>query len=136
MSTQQVRILAVRERSVVISTDTAACGGCRSQASCGTGSTQEVAVPPEVAARLRGMHNAELTAQGGVALRAAAIAYLPPLVGLLAGLLVGATQGDAAALCGATVGFMAGIVVMRRLTERQRSRLTLTLNLPGGCGHS
>lgn len=136
MSTQQVRIIAVRDRSVLISTDTAACGGCRSKSSCGTGNTQEVAVTPELAARLRGLQSAELAAQDGIALRAASIAYLPPLVGLLAGLLLGATQGDVAALGGALLGFIVGIGVTRRLTRQHHGQLTLTLNLPGSCGHS
>lgn len=131
MNSQQVRIIEVREQSVLIASDSAACGGCRSRNSCGTDSVREVAVPAELAQRLRGHSQATLEAQDGTLLRATTIAYLPPLAGFLLGLSLGGVGGDGPALLSACAGLLGGLLTTRHWARRQRKHLQLTLNLPG-----
>jgi len=67
-----------------------------------------------------------ITVQDGDVLRAAALAYLPLLIGLLAGALTGnglAGRGDGAVALGSMLGVACGWLVARGTARRARPRV-------------
>jgi len=125
MASQEVRILAIRGNTLLVESESAsACGSCRSKSQCGqdAGTVREIEVQPGQAERLRVRDTVSLGLPSGQLLRMAASVYLPPLLGLLTGMMIGATQGtDALSLAGGGFGFCAGLAVTRVLGRRGRA---------------
>ncbi len=104
---------------------TSACGGCAAREGCGASALAQVfgARPSVVRAA-----NPILALPGervvvglpeGAFLRAAAVLYLLPLLGLLIGALAGQTAaGERGAVLGGLTGLTGGLVGVRRLSRR------------------
>lgn len=136
----QARVLAVRDGRVQLeceSTATGTCGACAGGRGCalrwvaGRGNTLlELTDPAHGDQPLRAGDGVTLEVDDGELLRAAALAYVPPLVGLLAGSGLGVAWvpgSESAAMAGAVVGLAAGWVGarawLRRFPPRYRVRV-------------
>lgn len=135
------RVRDVRPGRVLLACESAAasCGACGGGRGCALrwlarpgGPLLEVDATALGGSQLRPGDGVEVEVDDGELLRAALLAYLPPLIGLLAGPMVaaGVAPGhELAALGGAGVGLAAGWAVARWWLRRSPPRYQL--RLPG-----
>ena len=103
------------------------CGRCDEPGGCRSARLTHVWHPPvsefaldnEIGAGVG--QTVRITLAEGAALRAALIGYGLPCLSLLAGAVLGTTQGDVPAMFGAGLGLLAGFALQRRL-QAGRSR--------------
>ncbi len=125
MASQEVRILAIRGNTLLVESSSAsACGSCHSKSQCGqeSGVPHEIRVAPEQIPSLRVLDTVSVSLSSGQLLRMAMSAYLPPLLGLIAGLITGSLSGSdgVTALCGLG-GFVLGLGLTRVLGRQARN---------------
>lgn len=122
MATQDLRILAIHDHTLLVESEEAqACGGCRGRAGCAQagGWPQEIHIDPALVAGLRVHDSVRLELPSGELLRMAVTVYLPPALGLLLGLVVGSSAGgDGAGGIGAILGCAAGFGLTRLIGRR------------------
>jgi sigma-E factor negative regulatory protein RseC len=114
-----------------------ACGACAGRRGCalrwlaGPGNPQiDVAAPVPEGAPLRPGDGVMIEVDDGELLRAAALAYVPPLAGLLAGPVAAAALAPGSelpALAGAVVGLAAGWAASRAWLRRSPPRYRLQI---------
>jgi sigma-E factor negative regulatory protein RseC len=119
MASEDVRILAIRGNTLLVESSVAsACGGCRSKSSCGQGGSKphEIQVIPEVAERLKVQDMVSVGLPSGELLRVILSVYVPPLCGLMLGVLPSLAGGsDAVTVLGGAIGLGVGLLVTRTL---------------------
>lgn len=119
MTERNTRVLHVDGTHVTVGVEAdAGCSGCRSQSLCGSGAAprQHVLIaPPDLASSLRPGDAVALDIDDGVPMRAALLAYLPPMAGLLGGIVSGMIAGlpDGALLVCAAFGLAGGSAITR-----------------------
>jgi sigma-E factor negative regulatory protein RseC len=130
------RVLSVGNgRALLACRDRITCGTCASGGGCAlrwlsrSGSpTLEVPDRTDDEQPLHPGESVTVEAAEGEVLRAAAVAYLPPLVGLLAGALLGravGTAGEGATLATSAAGALAGFWVTRSWSRRAPPRISV-----------
>lgn len=126
MIAERARIVGIAGGRMTLEPLGSACATCGSVKSCGTAkvgkllpSGQRRLVLPAVAGRRVG-EEIELTLPESALLAAAAAAYLPPLVGLIAGVVIGGSGigGPIGAALGLALGFLAARALARGLAGR------------------
>ncbi|NJD31861.1 MAG: hypothetical protein FIB04_08250 [Gammaproteobacteria bacterium] len=133
------RVIAVADgRARLACEDRAACASCGSGRGCALRwlsspgrPTLDVPDQTEDRRHLRAGEAVIVETRDGEVLRAAALAYLPPLAGLLVGALLGrglaAGPGEGAALAAAVAGLSAGIWTARAWSRRYPPRIRVRL---------
>lgn len=148
MASQDVRILEIRGETLLVSSgESSACGGCRSKSTCGTGggAVHEIRIAHAQLDRLRTQEIVNITLPTSQVLHAAGKAYLPPLFGLLLGVVIaaGATSAagdnDTIALIGGLFGMCVGLAISRKLGRNRRfvhsvARAGRNASIGDGCG--
>ncbi len=131
MIEQRTRIIAIEgDYALVEGAANADCGACAASRGCGVSKlgklVRQRSLRWRVANRVAAAAGDEVTL--GIAdealLASAAIAYLPPLLGLVAGALIAAAAsgGNLGAALGAAFGFGLGCAISRRLAARHAAR--------------
>ncbi|WP_018412875.1 SoxR reducing system RseC family protein [Methyloversatilis thermotolerans] len=123
MSERIAQVLGIQGARLTVRTESPeACGSCRSQSACGSGSSavHRIEVDAGLAARLRAGDHITLNVDDGVPATAALLAYVVPLAGLLLGMgLYGASGGpEAGMLVAGMTGLGSGWWLSRRLSRR------------------
>ena len=131
MIEERARVIAIDGDHVLV--ETSAAGGCSACAAHGGCATSKLGrllrqgprlwrVPNDL--KLRAGDSVMLSLPDEALLAAALAAYLPPLLGLLAGawIVAALTTGDVWPLAGGIFGFLLGGAAARRLGRRQAAR--------------
>lgn len=112
-------VVAIEGEHIIVAVAIDGCGGCSRQSACGTPATRRElrlrcsGTPPAIGSSVA------LAVEPERLLAAAALAYLWPILALLAGAFAGdLAAGDLGAALGGLAGFVAGLAVLRR---RERS---------------
>ena len=129
MIREQARIVAIRAGHMHLSPLGGGCGSCSSSAGCGVArlgrllpsAQRELVLPVDGERRVGDLLELELPESALLA--AAAMAYLPPLIGLIGGALAITPSGAALQPLGALLGVIAGLSVSRILTRLHRHHL-------------
>lgn len=144
MASQEMRVVAMRGDLLLL--DGAAqsgCGSCHSRSHCGSGggTALEVRVDPAQLGPVRVGDRVQVELADGAVLGLLMRAYLPPLLGLLAGLLGGSALGpDWAGLLLGAPGLGLGVLASRFASRRAAALQHQITRLPampgqGGCAH-
>lgn len=95
------------------------CSGCGSRGSCASGSTAAQVIHMALPGHTRLGDQVTVSMPSSSVTQAAALGYLLPSVSLLVGAIVAANrfEGDAAAVLGAGLGFVAGLLLARLISR-------------------
>ncbi|WP_374341186.1 SoxR reducing system RseC family protein [Methyloversatilis sp.] len=123
MAVRDTRVVHIDGTHITVGVESAAaCSGCRSQTVCGStpGSLHRLELSPDQVASLRPGDALALGIDDGAPLRAAMLAYMPPLAGLLLGIGAGSVAGlpDIAVLACGGGGLSVGVVIARLFAGR------------------
>ena len=140
MIAERARIAAIADGRMILEPVSSACTSCGSVKSCGTAklgkllpSGQRKLVLPLQPGRRVG-EEIELTLPESALLAATAVAYLPPLLGLLAGVVAGGP--GAGGPVGAALGLAAGLLAARWLSRRMEGRFDpIPVDRPAASAH-
>jgi sigma-E factor negative regulatory protein RseC len=141
MIAERARITAIADGRMMLEPVSSACTSCGSVKSCGTAklskmlpSGQRKLVLPLEPGRQVG-EEIELTLPESALLAAAAVVYLPPLLGLILGVVAGGA--GAGGPVGAALGLGFGLVVARFLARRLQGRFDpVPVGRPGVPAHT
>jgi sigma-E factor negative regulatory protein RseC len=126
MIAERARIIAIADGRMVLEPVSSACASCGSVKSCGTAKLskmlpsgqRKLSLPAQPGRRVG--EEVELTLPESALLTAAAVAYLPPLLGLILGVVVGGS--GAAGPVGAALGLCLGLFAARGLSRSLEGR--------------
>lgn len=131
MENRHTRVMGVEGSQVVVGIEAdSACSACRSRTLCGSGTQAQVRLEaPGLAATLRPGDAVALGVDDDVPMRAALLAYLPPMLGLLGGMVPGMIAGlpDGGLLVCALAGLVAGSTISRFGARRWERRWQLRI---------
>jgi len=130
MIREQARIVAIEAGRMRLVPLVSGCGSCGKSSDCGTAklakllpsASRELELPAAPAHRVGDV--LELGLPEAALLLAALLAYLPPLLGLVAGALLISPAGAALQPLGALLGTVAGFSASRLLSRLYAGRLT------------
>ncbi len=96
-----------------------ACGNCGSRGTCASGGKAAQVIRMDLPAGSKPGDRVTVSMPSSSIAQAALLGYLLPPTGLLAGAIAGATRygGDAAAVLGAGLGLVAGVLLARLLSH-------------------
>ncbi|ANQ83645.1 sigma-E factor regulatory protein [Azoarcus olearius] len=116
MMSRSGRVIAVKDDQLVVRFEGAsACGSCRANKVCGSGSTTDLVLDGGCGSRVGDQVDVDVDA--GTAFRALAVAYLLPVAGFLAGMAVASAGGlgDLGVAGISFAGLGLGLIASRRL---------------------
>lgn len=135
--TRTGQILAIRDGLASIRVDLPpSCTSCGSRSSCGSGNSAAATVLLSVPASARPGEMVTLSIAEGPLVRLAMLVYFLPAVTTLLGAISLADGGDAAAVGGAAVGLLLGLVMLRILGRSlSRRAAPTTVLMSSSCIH-
>jgi sigma-E factor negative regulatory protein RseC len=128
MITERARIVAIEHGRMHLEPMASGCASCATASSCGTAKLskllpsgrRELVLPAQPGRRVG--EEIELALPESALLSAAAVAYLPPLLGVVLGVVAGGT--GAGGPLGAAIGLVLGLLSARYISARFAARLT------------
>lgn len=127
MSQEIVKVTEIADGGVwVEAVQRSACNSCNARSGCGQHSLSKLGRPMrlwvEGGEHLQPGQEVVLSIPAGGLAMSALLLYGTPLVGLIAGMAIGQTQGDALAGALGVTGLVAGFILARRISDRVKHR--------------
>lgn len=127
MMTERARVVALEGEAAIVEVGIkTACGSCEHGGACGVSKLGRLVRPRPVRWRLDNRAGARVGDEVSIALEdsaltlAAALAYLPPLFGMLLGGAWLSGMGEGVAVLGALAGLALGLLLSRLMSRRTR----------------